>query len=464
MIRIKPLVSATALKDFGKHQMGKSLGGYRLIAKQKILMVTLLLGACGGGGSDSTPAPPIANPPPPDDTPVPLFSELLDCVDDPGSAVAEGTEFKRVTLNEDNAICNDGSQAVMYVRRAATGAGEQNWSINLQGGGSCVGEDCADRWCSGGDDRMSSTGAPEGSDFEGLFSRDERNLRPDANQVFLHYCSSDNFAGRRSDVVIPETSASPEFRIHFQGASILEAAIGALEVGAVSDDQTVTLPPLGGAGSFTISGTSAGCAAVAKQGDRLAARAKALGHSTQLICDGNFPPDLQFLPDDSRKDELMAAVESVTEQRDENHDPLRDDSCVALQTETPWRCDLASYVLANHITESPIFIRMDLGDATVIKNFLAAGYTAEEFARGVRDGLLSASEGAGVEQPTTLPSVYGPACRRHVALFSSNAYFNTTVGTEPGGLSLNEAIDVYANGSPVVLVDTVPPTLSSCLD
>ena len=54
--------------------------------------------------------------------------------------------------------------------------------------------------------------------------------------------------------------------------------------------------------------------------------------------------------------------------------------------------------------------------------------------------------------------------RRHVALFSSNAYFNTTVGTEPGGLSLNEAIDVYANGSPVVLVDTVPPTLSSCLD
>lgn len=434
-----------------------------MIVRLLFLISALLLVACGGGSSDSAPAPPVIEPPPPDSPLVPLVSEVLDCVDDPGSAVDEGSEFKKLTLSDENAICNDGSQAVMYVRRAATIAGEQNWSVNLQGGGSCLGEDCGTRWCSGGGERMSTAGTPQGSDFEGLFSREDRNLRPDANQVFVYYCSSDNFAGRRSNVVVPETSNSPEFRIHFQGASILEAAMDALELGAISDDQTVILPPLGGAGSFTISGTSAGCAAVANQGDRLSERAKALGHSTQLICDGNFPPDAQFLPDDSRKDELIAALESNWEKRNENHDRLRDESCVAIQTETPWRCDLASYVLANHITESPVFIRMDLGDATVFKNFSTAGYTETEFARGVREGLLSASEGAGLEQPASIPAVYGPACRRHVSLFS-NAYFNTTVAKGSINISLNEAIDSFANGTAMALVDTVPPTLSSCVE
>ena len=364
-----------------------------------IIVIALSLSACGGGGSPEQTPPPIVTPTPPAPPETPLFSEALDCVDTPESSVVTGTSFKRVTLSGENAICNDGSQAIMFIQRAATVAGEQNWSINFQGGGGCIGEDCAARWCSGGDDRMTSSSAPNGSEFEGIFSQDQANLRPDANKVFLHYCSSDNFAGQRSDVIIAATDTVPEFRIHFQGANILNAAMDSLELGAVSDDGTVSLPPLGGSGLFTISGTSAGCGAVSKQGDRLATRAKGLGHTTQLICDGNFTPDIPFLPDDDRRDTVAAAIESAWSDRNENHDPLRDESCVELQTEAPWRCDVPSYVLANHITESPIFVRMDLGDPTISNNYINNGYTAAEFASGVRDGLISASQGTGIEQP-----------------------------------------------------------------
>ena len=260
-----------------------------------------ILVACGGG-SGSSPAPeppPVVVQPPPTPPVVPLLPEVLDCIDVPESAVAAGNEFKRVTLPDENAMCNDGTRAVMYIRRAATVEGEQNWSLNFQGGGSCLGADCAPRWCTT-NGRMSTDSAPEGSDFGGLFSRETENTRPDANQVFLYYCSSDNFAGRRSDVVIAATDDSPEFRIHFQGATILESAMSTLEAGAMADDETTSLPALGGPGLFTISGTSAGCGAVARQADRLASRVQALGHSTQVLCDGNFPPDIPYLPDDDR--------------------------------------------------------------------------------------------------------------------------------------------------------------------
>lgn len=428
-----------------------------------IIVIALSLSACGGGGSPEQTPPPIVTPTPPAPPETPLFSEALDCVDTPESSVVTGTSFKRVTLSGENAICNDGSQAIMFIQRAATVAGEQNWSINFQGGGGCIGEDCAARWCSGGDDRMTSSSAPNGSEFEGIFSQDQANLRPDANKVFLHYCSSDNFAGQRSDVIIAATDTVPEFRIHFQGANILNAAMDSLELGAVSDDGTVSLPPLGGSGLFTISGTSAGCGAVSKQGDRLATRAKGLGHTTQLICDGNFTPDIPFLPDDDRRDTVAAAIESAWSDRNENHDPLRDESCVELQTEAPWRCDVPSYVLANHITESPIFVRMDLGDPTISNNYINNGYTASEFASGVRDGLISASQGTGIEQPMAIPAIFAPACGRHVALFSTAGFFNTSISDDVGAVqTLNDALDLYAQGLPVTLIDTIPPSLSSC--
>ena len=159
---------------------------------------------------------------------------------------------------------------------------------------------------------------------------------------------------------------------------------------------------------------------------------------------------------------MIAALESAAVVRTLNQDGLRDESCLALQTEQPWRCDLASYVLANHLTESPAFVRMDLGDATIGRPYLNTRYSAGEFAEGVRQGLLAASEGNGVEQPLVAPSVFGPACGNHVALFSTSIYFDTTIVGGGAPASLNEAIGLALAGAKVVLVDTVPPSLSVC--
>ncbi|MEM9172748.1 MAG: hypothetical protein AAGA84_08600, partial [Pseudomonadota bacterium] len=166
--------------------------------------------------------------------------------------------------------------------------------------------------------------------------------------------------------------------------------------------------------------------------------------------------------DDTRRDTVVTALEMATETRNQNHDPVRDESCLTLQTESPWRCDLASYVLANHITSSPLFVRMDLGDPTIARPYIGIGYSAAEFAAAVRTGLLAASGGSSIESPSVPPSVFAPACGNHVALFSSDVYFNTTIGDGASSQSLNDAMGTANNGTQVVLVDTFPPTLSTC--
>ena len=106
---------------------------------------------------------------------------------------------------------------------------------------------------------------------------------------------------------------------------------------------------------------------------------------------------------------------------------------------------------------------MDLGDPTISNNYIDNGYTEAEFATGVRDGLISASQGTGIEQPMAIPAIFAPACRRHVALFSRAGFFETSMTDELGvEQTLNDAIDLYARGLPVALIDTIPRSLSSC--
>ena len=87
---------------------------------------------------------------------VPLVGEVLTpdtCPADsnrPGSGITPGNDLHRVTLDEyPEAVCNDGSPAIAYIRRAATPAAESTWVIFLQFGGACQSwEICRDRWCS----------------------------------------------------------------------------------------------------------------------------------------------------------------------------------------------------------------------------------------------------------------------------------------------------------------------------
>ncbi|MCH1601414.1 MAG: hypothetical protein L7S57_01075 [Luminiphilus sp.] len=62
-----------------------------------------------------------------------------------------------------------------------------------------------------------------------------------------------------------------------------------------------------------------------------------------------------------------------------------------------------------------------------------------------------------------IPAIFAPYCRRHVPLFTTAGFFNTSMTDELGvEQTLNDAIDLYARGSLVTLNDTIPPSLSSC--
>src|SRR5215475_475764 len=60
--------------------------------------------------------------------------------------ISPGNDLFRVDVdlnNFPNAVCNDGSGAVFYVRRASNEADRNKWHIHLQGGGGCQdGQSC----------------------------------------------------------------------------------------------------------------------------------------------------------------------------------------------------------------------------------------------------------------------------------------------------------------------------------
>ena len=64
------------------------------------------------------------------------------------NVVSTGNRMARVYLNSPDALGNNGTTPVMYVRPGgADGADRYRWVIYLQGGGSCTtGNECLQRW------------------------------------------------------------------------------------------------------------------------------------------------------------------------------------------------------------------------------------------------------------------------------------------------------------------------------
>lgn len=393
---------------------------------------------------------------------VPAIREALSCSPRPGTGVDAGTDLMKVTLGAPDAICNDGSPAVMYVRAAATAEAANDWVFHLQGGGTCVGADCADRWCDR-NEKMTSTATPPGMTGKGIMRRSPRNALGDANQVFLYYCSSDNWAGTARDAEVVADPPGNGFRLDFLGAAIVDSALSALEAGVSSDDGTVILPALGGAGRAIWTGTSAGCQGVANTADRFAVRAEALGLTPWVVCDANTGPVAADLPPGDALDAVLVRRQERFALSSAHANPSRDESCVAEQAENPWLCEWSGHVLANHVTEAPLFLRMSLADGTISDGYLAAGFTIAEFATGVRSALLRAATGEGLEAPAQPIAVYGPGCTQHVGLTNDAWFFDATIDVDGTPLSLHDAIVEWLDGGTVTAVDTAPPTLSTCV-
>jgi hypothetical protein len=105
-------------------------------------ILALTVAACGNPGqkgdpTEETDVPPLESLDPG------LAEAAGDCLgrqrapEDYPNQLTAGDELQRFTLDHPQAVCNDGTPAVLYVRPATDPALAKVWSIHVQGGGAC---------------------------------------------------------------------------------------------------------------------------------------------------------------------------------------------------------------------------------------------------------------------------------------------------------------------------------------
>ncbi len=357
-------------------------------------------------------------------------------------------DLRKIVLDAPNAVCNDGSPAVMYVRAARPGATEPDgpaanrWMIHLNGGSQCTEfEECAARWCGIGQwegTLMTSNFDGPTRNLDGLLGRNNLNRLGDRNVVQLKYCSSDTWQGRKSDVVLrSETDPTKAFSLHFRGANIVDAALSALERGVPG------LPRLTEATDVLISGDSAGAVGARTHLDRIAARLKAANPNVRVR--GNFEsalnPDFngqQGFPAGDPRDPVYARKmeEYNRVQRDQRNAQL-DDSCLAAHPNAPYLCADQGYVSMHHVT-TPFFQIEDVQDQLLIELLADAGVnlTPVQAAQSLYDQLQSLSNirATALERDamTMAPGVVARNCGLHVTYGSDDGFLGRRIRTGPG--------------------------------
>lgn len=127
------------------------------------------------------------------------------------------------------AVCNDGSEAIYYLREGSS-TNTDKWIFWFKGGGGCSDEDNCRQHLDQDLSATSSLRAPETRSLGGIMSPDP-NDNPDFynwNHVMIHYCSSDTWTG---DVV----QSNGDWKISFRGDKIVEAVIEDLDIASASE-------------------------------------------------------------------------------------------------------------------------------------------------------------------------------------------------------------------------------------
>ena len=417
---------------------------------------TAATGDTAGTGSTSDTSATGPGAPTGDTGGVPLIDEALLGRCDPTQAVAVGAggdDLFRVTLPAGR--CNDGTPAVAYVRAATDPAHADDWVIYLDGGNRCAtGEECSIRWC--GEDfhnarKMSSRWESEDRGIEGIDGDGVRNALAGWNHVQVPYCSSDNWVGRRSDVVL-SNAQGVAFRVHFEGALIVESLIDTLEQGAVSDDGQVALAPLGGASRVVMAGSSAGAVGVMAHLDRLAERLAPVEVLGVL--------DAMSGPSEAHLTAAQQALAEASGQRQWNdefvavYDAQADDSCLANAGST-WECIVATPLQADHVT-TPFFLHFDLRDNLIQEVFASFGLSSTDFAEATAatmTDLAAARPEVGVHATT---------CAQHVFLDADRWFHDLRLPVDGVDQSLHDALVSWLDGQPVIAVDDPSAPQSVC--
>ena len=357
-------------------------------------------------------------------------------------------DLQKIVLNAPGAVCNDGTPAIMYVRPARVGATEPDgpsanrWLIHFEGGGSCTTfEECGVRWCGLGfytAHQMSSTFEENFISRTGLLNRNGTNRLADRNLVMLNYCSSDSWSGRKSDVPLRSVDdATKGYSVHFQGATISEAAFAALERGVTG------MPKLTDATDLLISGDSAGASAVRTHLDRIAARMKTISPNARVRgqMEATFYPDFNgkqgFPAGDPRDPVFVNRTENFNRIDVVLLNSIQDDSCIAAHPQAQYLCGETGYLELNHIT-TPFFQMQDVQDPGMLENLEEAGLQASvaTIAGGLHDQLLALTSirNTAVERAaiTQAPSVVARNCGVHVTWSDDDGFFGKKYRTAPG--------------------------------
>ena len=410
---------------------------------------------------------------------VPLLPDALDCGErasvgsiPPGESADALLAFSIDTDRFPDALCNDGSTPVFYVRPAETAAGQDRWVLQLLGGGGCSSpEACARRWCHVGTNfsmtQMSSRGAPDRTDGVGIFARPAETGVPepqpfaDANQVLIKYCSSDIWRGTVRDVVRtaphPTTGEEVEFRMHFLGRRILEAVVDtlrqdgvpALEVGA--DGRP--LADLDDATTVVLAGASAGGGGTTYALDWLAGALREHQPTVEVLglVDSTFGPSgegLDFSSSTYCSERGLCDTEAFLSAGREAQEGLwqaaPEASCESHHAATGdgWWCASDTHVMLHHLA-TPVFIRQGLNDGVISETFTETGVRVDgadidmaAFA-GLIQGQYDVLRGdrsdreEGADVPTS--GGFAPLCPKHETLRSTADTFTATVAVPDSG-------------------------------
>jgi len=197
-----------------------------------------------------------------------------------GSGSGSGEDLKLRQLSRSRfplARCNDGTQATYYVQPGRHSGKVMIW---LQGGGACWSEEmCNERCASSHEDSELCTAQNEAEiTFRG---REEGVLDPYADywMVYVHYCSSDLWAGTKS-------ASQATGGYHFLGKYIIEAVI---------EDLTSNYN-LQNANTVVFTGCSAGAVGVTLNCDDIGAKLPSADFRCVADAPDFFPPDTSIAP------------------------------------------------------------------------------------------------------------------------------------------------------------------------
>ncbi|MBL8684160.1 MAG: hypothetical protein JNK05_33610 [Myxococcales bacterium] len=455
-----------------------------------------------------------------DGSSAPFITEALDCrFDAPGGPGSGDMQRHSLDLTRfPDALCNDGTGAVLHFRPARGAANRNKWVISLRGGGSCIsGIDCASRYCGCSNaraamcpgipaenrtnftaDNMSNTVAAL-LPGRGVILRDGGptmvNPLADYNHVYLQYCTSDVWSGTRRDAVLdgvhPRTGAPLRYRVHFLGSRVLDADIATLRrdgVSALVHAGTATqMPDLDDAEEVVFTGDSAGGIGLVQNLDRLATTLRA----SNTRCAGATCPlrvssliDASTGPDMSRLDFSMTDFGTYATFLSRNWAAQTtywgvrtDESCVEYhRSRSPGSessCSDFSHTIRHHVT-SPFFVRMALLDGLIFETYRSLGL--RDSMMGPLSGMVfaqtlgrelagfpmlstTAEEGASIRTPS---GVFAPLCTDHDTIFEDVEVYGTSITLAGTTYKLFDVFDPWRTAGTARAIVPLTPTATTC--